>query len=177
MACLELPHLKDLHDCAREAGSTCWWKSTTRSSWTRRSLWVVISSASITEISIPSRPVVTTYRLLARIPEGVQVVTESGFSSADQVSEMRRRGVHSFLMARPLCGRRTLALRWRRCSPVTDLGTPQRSASAVPNPVGGAGHHLTRQVITSLIGVNSSPPCSKASAQRSSSVSICCKTS
>jgi indole-3-glycerol phosphate synthase len=36
--------------------------------------------------------------LLARIPEGVQVVTESGFSSAEQVSEMRRHGVDSFLI-------------------------------------------------------------------------------
>ena len=40
----------------------------------------------------------TTYRLLERIPAEVQVVTESGFSSAAQVAEMRGRGVHTFLI-------------------------------------------------------------------------------
>lgn len=40
----------------------------------------------------------TTYRLLERIPAGVQVVTESGFSSAEQIAEMRRRGVQTFLI-------------------------------------------------------------------------------
>ena len=32
------------------------------------------------------------------MPSGIQVVTESGFSSAEQVSEMRRRGVQTFLI-------------------------------------------------------------------------------
>ena len=40
----------------------------------------------------------TTYRLLDRMPPGIQVVTESGFSSAGQVAEMRRRGVQTFLI-------------------------------------------------------------------------------
>ena len=40
----------------------------------------------------------TTYRLLARIPDGVQVVTESGFSARDQIVEMRRNGVDTFLI-------------------------------------------------------------------------------
>ena len=40
----------------------------------------------------------TTYRLLERIPTEVQVVTESGFSSAEQVIDMRRQGVHTFLV-------------------------------------------------------------------------------
>ena len=31
-------------------------------------------------------------------PAEVQVVTESGFSSAAQISEMRERGVHTFLI-------------------------------------------------------------------------------
>ena len=99
VACLELPHLKDLHDCAREAGLDV--------------LVEVHDEAELDEaltldgdlIGINNRDLHTfetsldtTYRLLARIPEGVQVVTESGFSSAEQVSEMRRHGVHSFLI-------------------------------------------------------------------------------
>lgn len=99
VACLELPHLKDLHDCAQEAGLEV--------------LVEVHDEAELEEaltlggdlIGINNRDLHsfetsldTTYRLLARIPEGIQVVTESGFSSAEQVSEMRRHGVHSFLI-------------------------------------------------------------------------------
>jgi indole-3-glycerol phosphate synthase len=40
----------------------------------------------------------TTLDLLAQIPSGVQVVTESGFSTPEQVAQMRARGVHSFLI-------------------------------------------------------------------------------
>jgi indole-3-glycerol phosphate synthase len=99
VACLELPHLKDLHQCAQEAGLDV--------------LVEVHDEAELDEaltlggdlIGINNRDLHTfetsldtTYRLLARIPEGVQVVTESGFSSSEQVSEMRRHGVHSFLV-------------------------------------------------------------------------------
>ena len=99
VACLELPHLKDLHDCAQEVGLDV--------------LVEVHDEAELDEaltlggdlIGINNRDLHTfetsldtTYRLLARIPEGVQVVTESGFSSAEQVSEMRGHGVHSFLI-------------------------------------------------------------------------------
>jgi len=99
VACLELPHLKDLHDCAREAELDV--------------LVEVHDEAELDEaltlggdlIGINNRDLHTfetsldtTYKLLARIPEGVQVVTESGVSSAEQVNEMRRHGVHSFLI-------------------------------------------------------------------------------
>ena len=40
----------------------------------------------------------TTLELLDQIPAGVQVVTESGFNTPAQVAEMRKRGVHSFLI-------------------------------------------------------------------------------
>jgi len=99
VACLELPHLKDLHDCAWEAGLDV--------------LVEVHDEAELDEaltlggdlIGINNRDLHTfetsldtTYKLLARIPQGVQVVTESGVSSAEQVNEMRRHGVHSFLI-------------------------------------------------------------------------------
>jgi indole-3-glycerol phosphate synthase len=99
VACLELPHLTDLHDCAREAGLDV--------------LVEVHDEAELEEaltlggdlIGINNRDLHTfetsldtTYRLLERIPAEVQVVTESGFSSEAQVSEMRGRGVHTFLI-------------------------------------------------------------------------------
>ena len=99
VACLELPHLKDLHDCAQEAGLDV--------------LVEVHDEAELDEaltlggdlVGINNRDLHTfetsldtTYRLLERIPSEVQVVTESGFSSAAQVAEMRARGVHTFLI-------------------------------------------------------------------------------
>ncbi len=99
VACLELPHLKDLHDCALEAGLDV--------------LVEVHDEAELEEaltlggdlVGINNRDLHTfetsldtTCRLLERIPVEVQVVTESGFSSAAQVLEMRGRGVHTFLI-------------------------------------------------------------------------------
>ena len=99
VACLELPHLKDLYECAAEAGLDV--------------LVEVHDEAELDEaltlggdlIGINNRDLHTfetsldtTYRLLERIPAGVQVVTESGFSSAEQIAEMRRRGVQTFLI-------------------------------------------------------------------------------
>ena len=99
VACLELPHLKDLHDCAREAGLDV--------------LVEVHDAAELDEaltlggdlIGINNRDLhtfetslETTYSLLERIPAGVQVVTESGFSAASEVAQMRARGVQTFLI-------------------------------------------------------------------------------
>jgi indole-3-glycerol phosphate synthase len=99
VACLELPLLKDLHDCATSLGMDV--------------LVEVHDEAELDEaltlggdlIGINNRDLHTfetsldtTYRLLARIPGGVQVVTESGFSARDQVVEMRRNSVDTFLI-------------------------------------------------------------------------------
>ena len=99
VACLELPLLKDLHDCATELELDV--------------LVEVHDEAELDEaltlggdlIGINNRDLRTfetsldtTYRLLERIPAGVQVVTESGFSARDQVIEMRRNGVDTFLI-------------------------------------------------------------------------------
>ena len=99
VACLELPELKDLYDCASDAGLDV--------------LVEVHNEAELDEaltlggdlIGINNRDLhtfetslATTYRLLERIPAGVQVVTESGFSTASQVVEMRAKGVHTFLI-------------------------------------------------------------------------------
>ena len=99
VACLELQNLKDLHDCACEVGLDV--------------LVEVHDEAELDEaltlggdlIGINNRDLHTfetsldtTYGLIERIPAGVQVVTESGFSSTAQVLEMRGRGVHTFLI-------------------------------------------------------------------------------
>ncbi len=44
----------------------------------------------------------TTLDLLARIPEGLDVVTESGIGSADDIARMRGAGVHRFLIGESL---------------------------------------------------------------------------
>ena len=99
VACLDLPLLKDLHDCATELGLDV--------------LVEVHNEAELDEaltlggdlIGINNRDLhtfetslATTYRMLDSIPAGVQVVTESGFSSRYQVAEMRRNGVDTFLI-------------------------------------------------------------------------------
>ena len=99
VACLEVAHLKDLHDCATEMGLDV--------------LVEVHDEAELEEALAVSGDLIginnrnlhnfetsleTTYRLLDSMPSGIQVVTESGFSSAEQVSEMRRRGVQTFLI-------------------------------------------------------------------------------
>ena len=99
VACLEMPHLRELHDCAREADLDV--------------LVEVHDEAELEEaltlggdlIGINNRDLHTfetsldtTYRLLKHIPSEVQVVTESGFSSAAQVAEMRAHGVCTFLI-------------------------------------------------------------------------------
>ena len=99
VACLDLPVLRSLYDCAMEAGLDA--------------LIEVHDSAELDEaltlgadmIGINNRNLHTfenshdtTLDLLERIPAGVQVVTESGFSTPEQVAQMRARGVHSFLI-------------------------------------------------------------------------------
>ncbi|TJY65091.1 indole-3-glycerol phosphate synthase TrpC [Sinimarinibacterium sp. CAU 1509] len=44
----------------------------------------------------------TTLDLLARIPEGLEVVTESGIGTADDIARMRSAGVHRFLIGESL---------------------------------------------------------------------------
>ena len=90
VACLELPHLKDLHDCACEAGLDVLVEVLT--------LGGDLIGINNRDLHTFETSLDTTYGLLKHIPAGVQVVTESGFSSAAQVSEMRGRGVHTFLI-------------------------------------------------------------------------------
>ena len=99
VACLELPQLLELNACAREAGLDV--------------LVEVHNQAELEEaltlegdlIGINNRDLhtfetrlETTFELLAQIPEGVQVVTESGIHTPEQVADMRAAGVDTFLI-------------------------------------------------------------------------------
>ena len=99
VACLELPHLKDLHDCAQEVGLDVRVEGHDEAELDEAlTFGGDLIGINNRDLHTFETSLDTTYRLLARIPEGVQVVTESGFSSAEQVSEMRGHGVHSFLI-------------------------------------------------------------------------------
>ena len=99
VACLELPLLTDLYQCAAEAG-----------------LDVLVEVHDATElaealtlgsdlIGINNRDLhtfdtrlETTLSLLADIPDGIQVVTESGIHTREDIALMRRAGVNTFLI-------------------------------------------------------------------------------
>ena len=99
VACLELPHLRDLHDCAREAGLDVLIEVHDESELDEAlTLGGDLIGINNRDLHTFETSLDTTYRLLERIPAEVQVVTESGFSSAAQVVEMRGRGVHTFLI-------------------------------------------------------------------------------
>lgn len=99
VACLELPLLKDLYDCAAEAGLDVLVEVHDESELDEAlTLGGDLIGINNRDLHTFETSLETTYRLLERIPSGVQVVTESGFSSAEQVAEMRRRGVQTFLI-------------------------------------------------------------------------------
>lgn len=103
VACLEPAMLRELHDCAREAGVDA---------------LIEVHDRDELEIALALSPELvginnrdlhsfdtdlgTTLALLPAIPAGVQVVTESGIASKDDVRAMRERGVHSFLVGEAL---------------------------------------------------------------------------
>jgi indole-3-glycerol phosphate synthase len=99
VACLELPLLKDLYQCATEVGLDV--------------LVEVHDAAELAEaltlgsdlIGINNRDLhtfdtrlETTLSLLADIPEGIQVVTESGIHTREDIALMRGAGVNTFLI-------------------------------------------------------------------------------
>jgi indole-3-glycerol phosphate synthase len=99
VSCLELPLLKELYACAQDAGLDA--------------LIEVHDQAELDEALQLGSPLVginnrnlhtfetslqTTTDLLATMPEGVQVVTESGIHTKADVKHMRDNGVHTFLV-------------------------------------------------------------------------------
>ena len=99
VACLETPLLKDLHDCATELGLDVLVEVHDEEELDEAlTLGGDLIGINNRDLHTFETNLDTTYRLLDHIPAGVQVVTESGFSSSDQIAEMRRNGVQTFLI-------------------------------------------------------------------------------
>lgn len=99
VACLELPHLKDLHDCACEVGLDVLVEVHDEPELDEAlTLGGNLIGINNRDLHTFETSLDTTYGLIEHVPAEVQVVTESGFSSAAQVSEMRGHGVHTFLI-------------------------------------------------------------------------------
>lgn len=99
VACLDQPHLSELHHCARELGLDVLVEVHDGDELEEAlSLDVDLIGINNRNLHTFETSLSTTYSLLDQIPEGVQVVTESGLSSAAQVTEMRANGVHTFLI-------------------------------------------------------------------------------
>lgn len=99
VSCLELPLLKDLHACAREAGLDALIEvhdlAELDDALSLNPSLVGINNRNLHtfETSLD-----TTVNLLSAVPDGVQVVTESGIHTRADVDTMRRHNVHTFLV-------------------------------------------------------------------------------
>jgi len=99
VACLDLPVLRSLYDCAIEAGLDALIEVHDAGELNEAlTLGADIIGFNNRNLHTFETSLDTTLDLLERIPAGVQVVTESGFSTPEQVAQMRARGVHSFLI-------------------------------------------------------------------------------
>jgi indole-3-glycerol phosphate synthase len=99
VACLELPILRALYDCAIEVGLDVLIEvHDERELDEALTLGADMIGINNRNLHTFETSLDTTFDLLERIPVGVQVVTESGFSTPDQVVKMRARGVQSFLI-------------------------------------------------------------------------------
>ena len=99
VACLELPVLRALYDCAIEVGLDVLIEvHDERELDEALTLGADMIGINNRNLHTFETSLDTTFDLLERIPAGVQVVTESGFSTPDQVAKMRARGVQSFLI-------------------------------------------------------------------------------
>jgi indole-3-glycerol phosphate synthase len=99
VACLDRPHLSELYQCAREAGLDVL-VEVHDADELEEALTLNVDLIGINNRNLHTfeTSLATTYHLLDQIPPGVQVVTESGLSSATEIAEMRRKGVHTFLI-------------------------------------------------------------------------------
>jgi len=97
--CLELPHLAELYQCAQEAGLDALIEvhdaAELEEALTLNPALIGINNRNLHTFDTSLE---TTIDLLSQIPEGVQVVTESGIHTRDDVTRMRENGVHTFLV-------------------------------------------------------------------------------
>jgi len=99
VACLELPHLKELYSVAQEAGLDALIEVHDRQEL-EEALQLEPSLIGINNRDLHTfdTSLDTTLDLLEHIPEGIQVVTESGIHEPEDVARMRAAGVHTFLV-------------------------------------------------------------------------------
>ena len=99
VACLELPHLAELYQCAQEAGLDALIEvhdaAELEEALTLSPALIGINNRNLHSFDTSLE---TTIDLLSQIPDGVQVVTESGIHTRDDVTRMRENGVHTFLV-------------------------------------------------------------------------------
>jgi len=99
VACLELPHLKELYSVAKEAGLDALIEVHDQQEL-EEALQLEPSLIGINNRDLHTfdTSLDTTLDLLDHIPEGIQVVTESGIHGPADVARMRAAGVHTFLV-------------------------------------------------------------------------------
>jgi len=99
VACLELPHLTDLYSVAKEAGLDALIEVHDQQEL-EEALQLEPSLIGINNRDLHTfdTSLDTTLDLLEHIPEGIQVVTESGIHEPEDVARMRAAGVHTFLV-------------------------------------------------------------------------------
>lgn len=99
VACLEQPLLADLHAYAAELGMDVL-VEVHDAEELEQALTLDLDLVGINNRNLHdfSTDLSTTHDLLARVPEGIQVVTESGIHTREDVLEMRSRGVDTFLV-------------------------------------------------------------------------------
>ncbi len=99
VACLEPSHLKDLYDCAREVGVDALIEVHDKAELeTALALSPELIGINNRDLHTFDTDLGTTTGLLNDIPEGIQVVTESGIHSTADVARMRASNVHTFLV-------------------------------------------------------------------------------
>ncbi len=99
VACLERTHLEELYQCAQEAGlDTLVEVHDAQELEDALSLSPRLVGINNRDLHTFDTSLKTTIDLLRAIPEGVQVVTESGIHTADDVALMTRHGVNRFLV-------------------------------------------------------------------------------
>lgn len=99
VACLERAHLEELYQCAEEAGLDALIEvHDAEELEDALSLSPRLVGINNRDLHTFETSLNTTIDLLRAIPEGVEVVTESGIHSADDVALMTRHGVRRFLV-------------------------------------------------------------------------------
>ncbi len=99
VSCLELPLLKELYACTQDAGLDALIEVHDQAELDE-ALQLGSSLVGINNRNLHTfeTSLQTTTDLLATMPEGVQVVTESGIHTKADVKHMRDNGVHTFLV-------------------------------------------------------------------------------